>query len=211
MGTAASAGGPLGTVLTDTATVSGGNSPTGTVTFALYGPNNASCTGVPIFTSTNPLVAGSATSGPFTPTAPGVYRWTALYSGDAGNNPVLHPCNSPNESATITPSTPTIATVASTGGPIGTVLSDTATVSGGTNPTGTVTFNLYGPNDASCSGAAIFSSTVALVGRQRDVGVVHADGGGRLSVDRELQRRREQQRRHASSATRPTSRRRSPC
>ena len=160
--TAASAGGPIGTPLTDTATVSGGSNPTGSITFALYGPNNLTCTGSPIFTSTVALAAGSATSAPFTPVAAGVYRWTATYTGNANNNAVTHPCNSPNESATIGPSSPTIATLASAGGPLGTALSDTATLSGGTNPTGTITFNLYGPNDTTCTGAVIHMSTVAV-------------------------------------------------
>jgi hypothetical protein len=162
--TTASAGGAIGTQLSDTATVSGGFNPTGTVTFNLYGPNDASCSGTVIHTSTVALSAGSATSTSFTTVAAGVYRWTATYNGDANNAAVSHPCNSPNESATIGQSTPTIATTASAGGPIGTQLSDVATVSGGSNPTGTVTFNLYGPNDASCSGAVIHTSTVALSG-----------------------------------------------
>ena len=47
-------------------------SPTGTVTFRIYGPNNATCTGTPVFTSANrPLTGGTATSLPFTPTAIG--------------------------------------------------------------------------------------------------------------------------------------------
>ena len=163
--TTASAGGPIGTQLSDTATVSGGSSPTGTVTFNLYGPNNATCTGAPIFTSTVALSGGSATSASFTTTAAGVYRWTATYNGDANNASVSHPCNSANESATIDKSTPSIVTTASAGGVVGpTQISDTATVSGGTSPTGTVTFNLYGPDDTSCSGSIIFTSTVALSG-----------------------------------------------
>jgi hypothetical protein len=47
---------------------------------------------------------------------------------------------------------------------LGAAISDTATLSGGTNPTGQITFNLYGPNDATCSSAAIFTSTVTVAG-----------------------------------------------
>ncbi|MEO8486701.1 MAG: IPTL-CTERM sorting domain-containing protein [Betaproteobacteria bacterium] len=161
--TTASTGGAIGTQLTDTAVVSGGSAPTGTVTFNLYGPNNASCSGNAIFTSTNALVAGSATSNAYTTLAAGVYRWTATYSGDANNNGVSHPCNSANESATITQATPTIATVASAGGAVGKQVSDTASVTG-SSPTGSVTFNLYGPDNAACSGSPIFTSTIALAG-----------------------------------------------
>ncbi|MEO8487835.1 MAG: IPTL-CTERM sorting domain-containing protein, partial [Betaproteobacteria bacterium] len=164
--TVASAGGAIGTQVSDTATVSGGTNPTGTVTFNLYGPNDATCTGTPAFTSaTVPLTAGSATSAAFTTTLAGVYRWTATYNGDANNNPVAHPCNAANESVTIAPSNPTLVTVASAGGATGTQINDTATLSGGSNPTGTITFRLYGPNDATCATPALFTSgAVAVAG-----------------------------------------------
>ena len=178
--TVASAGGVVGpTQISDTATVSGGTNPTGTVTFNLYGPNDASCSGSIIFTSTIALAAGSATSGNYTPTAPGVYRWVAIYNGDANNNSVTHPCNSTNESATITQATPTIVTVASATTVVGQNLSDTATVSGSAGtPTGTVTFNLYGPNDASCSGSIIYTNTVALSSGSANSGNFQATAPG---------------------------------
>jgi hypothetical protein len=194
--TQASPGGILGVaVLTDTATVSGGNNPTGTVTFNLYGPDNATCSGSPVFTSSNvPLVGGSATSTSYTPTAQGVYRWTASYSGDANNNSLSHPCNSPNESATVIKpkEVPTIGTVASAGGPLGTALTDTATVTSTVQPTGTVTFTLYGPDDATCSGAAIFTSRTSRWSGKRDVGTVHADRRRGLSLEGAVQRGRQQ-------------------
>ena len=164
--TTASAGGPVGTSLTDQATLSGGASPTGSITFRLYGPNDASCSGAPVFTSNAIAVNGTGiyTSAPaFAPAAAGVYRWRAFYSGDAANAAVAGACNDANENATITPVTPGIATTASTGGPAGTVLTDQATLSGGVNPTGSITFRLYGPNDASCSGAPVFTSNAIAV------------------------------------------------
>jgi hypothetical protein len=67
----------------DQATVSGGSSPTGTVTFNLY--NNPT----PLFTNTDkPLVGGTAFSNGYTPSAPGTYYWVATYSGDSNNNSV---------------------------------------------------------------------------------------------------------------------------
>jgi hypothetical protein len=36
---------------------------------------------------------------------------------------------------------------------VGTPLRDTATISGGFQPTGTLTFTIYGPNDPNCSGS----------------------------------------------------------
>ena len=79
---------PLGSQITDTATLTGGSNPTGTMTFNLFGPDNAVCSGAPIFTSTRPVTGnGDYVSAPFTPTAAGTYRWVALYSGDANNGP----------------------------------------------------------------------------------------------------------------------------
>src|SRR5207253_3160662 len=102
--------------ITDTATVSGRVLPQagGTVTFTLFGPNNATCAGAPILTSTVtlPTATDSVTSGPFTPTAPGTYRWVAVYGGDANNAAVTSPCNAANEASVVNQATPTITTQA---------------------------------------------------------------------------------------------------
>ncbi len=66
--------------------------------------------------------------------------------------------------ATVNLATPTISTTASSDVVLGSgSISDTATVTGRVSPTGspTVTFQLYGPNDATCATTAIFTSTVA--------------------------------------------------
>ena len=79
----------------------------------------------------------------YTTTVVGTYNWVANYSGDANNLGARSECGS--ESVIVTKATPTIATIASKGGPIGTQIHDTAQVSGGDNPTGTVTFILFAP------------------------------------------------------------------
>jgi hypothetical protein len=56
-----------------------------------------------VFTSTAPVSGTTATSEWFTPAAPGIYRWTAVYSGDGLNDPATSPCDAPNEAVTITP------------------------------------------------------------------------------------------------------------
>ena len=48
----------------------------------------------------------------------------------------------------LTKGIPTLATQATTSVVLGSPISDTATLSGGLSPTGTVSFTLYGPNDA---------------------------------------------------------------
>jgi hypothetical protein len=97
--TQASPGGLLGTVtLTDTATLSGGYSVNGgTIVFTLTAPDNS------FQTETVPVTNGDNTY--TTPTGiaatmPGVYRWSARYSGNATNNPATD--NGQNESTTVT-------------------------------------------------------------------------------------------------------------
>ncbi|MHB8448322.1 MAG: ice-binding family protein [Rudaea sp.] len=93
---------PLGGLIHDTATLSGGVAPTGTITFQLFGPNDASCTATPAFTSTVTVAGnGSYSSAAFTPSSLGIYRWIATYSGDAANAASATACNDANESVTI--------------------------------------------------------------------------------------------------------------
>jgi hypothetical protein len=154
----ASAGGPVGTLVHDHATVAGGASPTGNVTFRLFADNACN---IEVFTSTNDLVGGTATSGSFPPAAPGTYYWTALYNGDANNNTTTLVCNAPNQAVTITKASPVMSSQASAGGLPGTPVRDVATLSGGSVPTGTVTFRLF--SDNTCS-TQVFTSTNALSG-----------------------------------------------
>src|ERR1700676_2133752 len=163
--TNASANVTLGAAISDSATLSGGVNPTGTITFTLFGPNNATCTGAPIFTATIP-VAGNGTygSGNFTPVAAGTYRWIANYSGDANNTATANACNAANESVVVTQVTTTLTTNASANVTLGAAISDSATLSGGVNPTGTITFTLFGPNNATCTGAPIFTATIPVAG-----------------------------------------------
>ncbi|MCE7878083.1 MAG: hypothetical protein DYH14_12340, partial [Betaproteobacteria bacterium PRO3] len=147
--TTASAGGSLGTQVTDSATLSGGSNPTGTITFRLYGPSATPvCTNL-VFTSNAIAVNGNGNYGPsnaFTPTAAGNYYWIASYSGDTNNNPAVGACGATGETVTIDKTRPTIATTASAGGSLGTQVTDSATLSGGSSPTGSITFRLYGPS-----------------------------------------------------------------
>ena len=168
----------LGAPIRDTATVTGGPAPapapTGTVSFTLFGPGDATCVGTPVFSSNNRPLGGAppptATSADFTPTAAGTYTWVAVYSGDANYASVTSPCGAPNEASVVAPATPSIVTSALTPVTIGSPISDTATVTGGAGPgspvpTGTVVFTLFGPANPTCTGAPIFTSAaVPLAG-----------------------------------------------
>ena len=145
---------------------------------------------------------GSFQSGAFTPTLAGTYRWVVDYSGDA-NNESAGPtaCGADSETVVVSKATPSLSSTASGGalqprrarGAAGRTarapqpMYDTADLEGGFAPTGTITFQLYGPDDPSCSGRC----DLQLDGsgsRQRllQLRSVHADPRGDLSVAREL-------------------------
>jgi len=148
--------GVVGVSISDSAAVTGGFNPTGSVTFSLYGPGDTTCAGPNLVASLAgfanvPLSGATATSAAFPTPAVGTYNWTAVYSGDSNNNPATSACSF--EQVVVRAASPRIATVPSpTSGTVGVVISDSATVSGGYNPTGTVTFALFGPGDTTCSG-----------------------------------------------------------
>jgi hypothetical protein len=128
------------TNLSDTATITGGSNPTGTVTFSLFGPYAAgvtpTCTGSPVATATGTLSNSSATgtASGVTLTQVGDYYWVASYPGDSVNQPATSTCGDPNEKVTANKATPSGTTLMN--------LSDTVTVTG-VAPTGNVTFTLY--------------------------------------------------------------------
>jgi len=176
-------GAPVGTSITDAANVTGGVNPTGTVTFELFGPSNANCVGGEDNSQTwlqrwsIPLNGDGSASVPqpgYTTTKIGTYNWVAIYSGDADNLGARSACGS--ESVTLTRATPTIVTVASDGGPVGTQIHDTAQVSGGANPTGTVTFSLFAPSNPNCA------STEGSAGSVQTVTVPLGNGGSATSA-----------------------------
>lgn len=94
----------LGSSTHDTAIVSGGTSPTGSIEFKLFGPNDPACSAKPAYVAPLSTVDGdgSRVSPSFTPTALGTYRWVDLYSGDKNNAAVSTACNDPAETVTVT-------------------------------------------------------------------------------------------------------------
>ena len=148
----------VGSSVADQATVSGGDNPTGTVTFNLY--HNPNGTGAPLFTDTEPLVNGVASSAGYTATATGTDYWVAIYNGDSNNNAVTS--STAAEPVTITRATPSINTSQQpSSATVGSPIADQATISSGFNPTGTVTFNLY--DNPNASGTPLFTDTEPLV------------------------------------------------
>jgi hypothetical protein len=156
----------LGGQVSDMATLANGVTPTGTITFTLFGPGDATCTGAPAFISAVAVSGnGNYTSGSFTPAVVGTYRWIAAYSGDVNNPPISTACNDPNETVVVTAvAVVTLTTRASHDVKLGRQVSDTATLAGGLSPTGTITFRLFGPGNATCTGTPAFTSTKPVSG-----------------------------------------------
>jgi hypothetical protein len=155
----------LGGTISDSAQIIGGSglgaAPSGSVTFQLYGPNDATCATAPAFTSTKPAVGlpgglgvASANSAPFTPTVSGTYRWVASYPGDMTYRATRTNCG--DEQVVVTDVTPKLTTTASPSVAAGAgTVTDTAALSAGMNPTGSITFLLFPPNDPTCTGKVV--------------------------------------------------------
>jgi hypothetical protein len=101
LSTTASGDVALGEAIHDTALLSGGSSPTGTITFNLYLASDTTCSTV-LNSGTVPVNGnGSYDSPAVTPPDAGAYQWVATYSGDAGNASVAAACNDPAEQSSV--------------------------------------------------------------------------------------------------------------
>jgi len=155
----------IGQTIHDTATLSGGSNPTGTITFSLYGPflgttDSTSCTAQKLITTYQVTVNGNGTysSPAYTTTAAGKYLWIAAYGGDNNNNSATTACNDAFESSVVQPNSPALSTAPT----VKVIHSDSATLSGGASPTGSITFNLY--QNTTCTGSPAFTATKTVSG-----------------------------------------------
>jgi hypothetical protein len=137
--------------------VGSGTAATGTVTFNLY--NNSTGSGTPLFTDTENLVSGVATSASFPTTAVGTDYWVATYNGDSNYNTVS--TSDSGEPVTITKASPTLTGSGGGAVTVGSPISDTAHVSGGYSPGGSVGFRLF--PGGTCSGTQIGSTATVPV------------------------------------------------
>ncbi|MGD0877316.1 MAG: sortase [Anaerolineales bacterium] len=161
----------IGNSITDSASLSGFGTPTGTISFSIYTPEDTQCkTAIPVGSPVS-VNNGNAnyTSAPYNTSELGVYRWTASYSGDSNNSPVSTHCTDFGESSTTLQATPVITTTASGPVTVGQAITDTAHLTGGYGTlTGTVSFSAYAPSDTNCTMGAIFSSSVNVLNGAND-------------------------------------------
>jgi hypothetical protein len=146
----------VGSTVHDSATLSGQTANAGgTVTYTVYidpgcllgardaGTVNVNNGSVP---DSNPLTFNNA----------GTFYWQAAYSGDANNNPDTSPCTS--EQLAVNKKHPGASTAQNL------IPNDSFTLTGGFNPTGSITFNLFGPGDPGCNGTPALTQTVNVNG-----------------------------------------------
>src|SRR5262249_37123633 len=132
---------------TDSAVLFFGYFPTGSIEFTLTGPGGFSYTQTDTVNGNGTYTASALL--PTTGIVAGVYTWTAHYSGDANNNAAIDQGEARRE-ASRPQASPTLVTTASPATvtqpvPGQTVLTDSAVLSGGFNPTGDIFFTLTGP------------------------------------------------------------------
>lgn len=148
----------VGRTFKDWTTLKGGHSPTGTITFQIYGPGETGCD-KPLFVDT--VAArdnGTVSSDPFVPQRPGRYRFVASYSGDAANQAATEPCNSPEQETIVQKRTPKVQPRGFLVS--GRLISIRAVLSGVFSPTGAINFRLFRPGDKLCKGRPAFSGTI---------------------------------------------------
>ncbi|HEY2665872.1 MAG TPA: hypothetical protein VGK51_03455, partial [Actinomycetota bacterium] len=175
--TQASPGVTLGGTISDTATLTGGVIPTGAITFNLYGPGDTTCATSIHSQAVTINGNGTFSADAFTPSSAGTYRWVASYGGDPNNAPVTTSCTDPSEQVSVTKATPSISTTPSGSVPAGGNVSDSATLTGGVNPSGSVVFTLYAPGDTACQ-SPISTMTGTLSGGTASSGAVPVTAAG---------------------------------
>ena len=204
-----SAGNVVGSAIPqDSAVLSGGYQESGALVFQLHAPDNSI---VDTETVTSSGDGTYSTSNVNVATQVGTYTWAVSFAGDGLNNSASDQGGA-GEQVTTVKASPSISTSASetAGGVVGSAtLSDSVTVSGGDNPTGTVTFTLTAPN-----GTTSPVGTVSVAGDgtlQRADSAGHA--GRHLHLARQLRRgwleqrrRRQRQSMNRSRQSRPARR-----
>ena len=140
--------GPPGIVtLSDTAVLSGGYFPGGSIVFTLTGPGGFSYTQTDMVSGNGTYTASTTLS--TMGTVAGTYTWSVTYDGDANNRTVTETGSASNgEQTVVSPANPMLVTTASPAITLGTTaptLTDAAVLSGGYFPTGDLVFTLTGP------------------------------------------------------------------
>jgi hypothetical protein len=169
----------IGDTLQDSATITPSTA-TGTVTFSLFRPADATCSGTAAYTETVSVSSGSAaTVTGFVADTIGTWHWTASYSGDLGSGGTDQPSSSTcaSEPTTVGKATPVLTTTASGPVTVGATITDTAHLSGGYGTlTGSISFQVFAPSDTTCSTPLTPQPTGATVSQTAPGSVDYTSG-----------------------------------
>lgn len=147
----------IGTTVHDSSTLTGKTADAGgTVAYKVY--TDSSCTQLLQNAGTKTVTNGVVPdSNGVTFNNAGTFYWQAVYSGDAKNNGATSVCT--DEIVVVNQNQPGISTAQDL------IPNDKATITGATsNAGGTITFNLFAPTDATCSGTPALTETVNVSG-----------------------------------------------
>jgi hypothetical protein len=156
---------PIDTAAHDTATLAGASANAGgTVDYRFYGsladasafPGTAPSGGTDVGSVT--VTSGSVPdSSAVTFHNAGTFYWAAFYSGDSNNTAAVSDCTT--ELLVVPKAAPAMSTAPNL------IPNDDATISGASsNAGGTITFSLFSPADATCSGTPAFTQQVTVNG-----------------------------------------------
>lgn len=152
-----------GATIHDEASLSGGFTPTGELTFSVYAPTDTGCS-TPLATGSATLQGGAARSADYLPSQAGEFRWTAAYPGDANNEAASTSCNLAGQTSVVAKASPTLSGLATSAVVVGQPITDAVTVSAGFAAGGELLFRAYGPADPDCSGAPAYEQAVSVNG-----------------------------------------------
>jgi hypothetical protein len=99
-----------------------------------------------------------ATSTGFASDIAGTWHWQASYTGDGNNKAAISKCA--DEPVLVGPASPGLSTAQFL------LPNDSATLFGGFNPTGNITFNLFSPSDSTCAGTPAMHQVVTVSGNK---------------------------------------------
>jgi len=145
------------------ATLTGGSSPTGTITFKVFGPQSSS----PVACGSGGTTLGTATvsdngtyhpSAAFTPTRAGDYWWYASYSGDTSDDPATSSCGKSMAETVVALGTSSTVRASRSRAVTGQKITYIATV----RPTpdqGSVSFRDHGKTLSRCAAVAVNGTT----------------------------------------------------
>ena len=168
------------------AQLSSGSSPTGTITFTVFGPQSSApttCTAGGSTVGSAVSVSGNGTYHPsvgYTPSAAGDYWWYASYGGDSGNSAAASTCGSGMSETVVGVVTPTLSVAGPGTATIGTAIatsSISAQLSSGSSPTGTITFTVFGPQSSAPTTCTAGGSTVGSAVSVSGNGTYHPSVG----------------------------------